>query len=334
MPQIEKRAGNYRARYRDPIGRRHSKTFTRRADAERFLREMRVEVDRGQWLDPKGAELTVKEWSEDFLLLARRLSPTTLQTYRRDLERYVLPRFASYRIGRLPADEIENWLMDEVASGIAPSSVHRHYRTFRRMLQSAVEKEKILSNPCDRVQPPRVPRREMVFLNWEQAVDLAEAHPENYRALIYLAVDSGMRWSELIGLRRSRLDLRLRKVRVTEQLIRLGAGEWLRKEPKTAGSVRSITIASVTAEVLAEHLERSGAKGPDDLVFVNRAGSPLIASSFLTHYFKPAGPRRGSVPLPRLCRHSRYADFAEESLVSGGERSGVVCIIRRPRGRR
>ncbi len=77
------------------------------------------------------------------------------------------PRFGDYRLGRLAAGEIENWLNDEIATGLAPSSVHRHYRTLRRMLQVAVEKEKISSNPCDRVQPPRVPKREMVFFTWD-----------------------------------------------------------------------------------------------------------------------------------------------------------------------
>lgn len=123
-------------------------------------------------------------WVEEFLALARRLSPTTVQTYRRDLGKYVLPRFGSYRIGRLPADEIENWLNDEIAAGIAPSSVHRHYRTLRRVLQVAVEKQKIPANPCDRVQPPRVPKRDMAFLSWDETVALAEAHPDRYRALI------------------------------------------------------------------------------------------------------------------------------------------------------
>ena len=54
MPQIDKRGQRYRARYYDPLGRRHSKTFVRKADAERFLRELRVEMDRGHWLDPRG----------------------------------------------------------------------------------------------------------------------------------------------------------------------------------------------------------------------------------------------------------------------------------------
>jgi integrase len=288
MGFIEKRSGRYRARYRDPLGRQRSETFTRKADAERFLREMRVDIERGRWIDPAGADVALASWAEEFLSLARRLSPSTQETYARDLRRYVLPRFGSYRLGRLPADEVENWLNDEIAAGIAPSSVHRHYRVLRRVLQVAVEKEKLPTNPCDRVQPPRVPKREMVFLTWEEAVDLAEAIHERYRALIYLAVDSGMRWSELVGLRRAKVDLNRGKVRVTEQLIRLESREWFRKEPKTAAGVRSITISRETAEILAEHVEQFTFPGLDSLVFSNKAGNPLISSSFWQHYFQPA----------------------------------------------
>jgi integrase len=87
------------------------------------------------------------------------------------------------------------------------------------MLQVAVQKQKLVRNPCDRVDPPRVPARDMVFLDWDEAVRLAEAHNKRFRALIYLAVDAGMRWGELIGLRRGRVDLSRQKVRVTEQLV-------------------------------------------------------------------------------------------------------------------
>jgi len=293
MGFIEKRNGRYRARYRDPLGRQRSETFTRKADADRFLREMQVDIERGRWIDPTGADTPLADWAEEFLSLARRLSPSTQETYARDLRRYILPRFGTYRLGRLPADEIEAWLLDEIADGLAPSSVHRHYRTLRRVLQVAVEKERIPSNPCDRVQPPRVPKREMAFLTWDQSVDLAEAVTDRYRALIYLAVDSGMRWSELVGLRRSKVDLHRRKVRVTEQLIRLEGGEWLRKETKTAAGIRSITISSVTAEILADHLERYAEPGLDALVFTNQAGGPLLSSSFWQNHFKPALDRVG-----------------------------------------
>ncbi|MHB1447190.1 MAG: site-specific integrase [Acidimicrobiales bacterium] len=128
----------------------------------------------------------------------------------------------------------------------------------------------------------------MVFLSWEQAIELAEAHSDRYRALIYLAVDSGMRWSEMVGLRRARLDLRNRKVRVTEQFIRLDTAEWIRREPKTGGSVRSITLLPFTAAILADHLERFSQSGPDGLVFVNGADHPIASSSFWNNNFTPA----------------------------------------------
>ncbi|MEY2434893.1 MAG: hypothetical protein QOC92_4618, partial [Acidimicrobiaceae bacterium] len=82
MGFIEKRDGRYRARYRDPLGVQRCETFTRKADAERFLREQRVDMERGRWIDPRGAELALKDWSEEFMKLARRLSPSTQETYR------------------------------------------------------------------------------------------------------------------------------------------------------------------------------------------------------------------------------------------------------------
>lgn len=54
---IEKRSGRYRARYRHPLGRQRSETFTRKADAERFLREMQVDIERGRWIAPAGADV-------------------------------------------------------------------------------------------------------------------------------------------------------------------------------------------------------------------------------------------------------------------------------------
>jgi integrase len=124
-------------------------------------------------------------------------------------------------------------------------------------------------------------------------VRLADAHSERFQALIYLAVDSGMRWGELVGLRRSGVDVRRLKVRVTQQLVQIGSGDFVRRGPKTAAGIRSISIAPFTAEVLGEHLEQFSNHGPDGLVFPNSAGNPLASSSFLTHHFVPAQRRAG-----------------------------------------
>jgi Phage integrase, N-terminal SAM-like domain len=107
---IEKQRGKYRARYPDPLGLVTSTAFAGKADAQRFLMEMEVDKSRGDWIDPRNADMPLAQGSEEFLALVRRLSPRTRQTYRRDLTRYVLPRLGAYRLGRIPPDEIENWL--------------------------------------------------------------------------------------------------------------------------------------------------------------------------------------------------------------------------------
>ena len=261
MASIDKRSNGYRVRYRDPVGKSRSRSFRRKADADRFARE--VEVDKAGVSGSTHAAQTCPSPTgpTTFLSLARSLAPTTQETYRRDLDRYVLPRFGAVRIGRIKPEDVEEWLNDELDAGVASSSVHRHYRTLRRVLQAAVEKDRLLSNPCDRVRPPKVASRDMTVLDWSQAVALAEAHSERFRAMIYLAVDSGMRWGELIGLRRGNVDTARRKVKVVEQLVQLNDRRFVRRPPKTSAGVRSITVSSSVASLLDSHLEQFSGDG-------------------------------------------------------------------------
>jgi integrase len=112
-----------------------------------------------------------------------------------------------------------------------------------------------------------------------------------------------MRWSELIGLRRSKVDLRGRKIRVTEQLVQMEDGSFVRKEPKTGASVRAISLSEAMTALLVEHTREFSAAGPDALVFSNGAGNPISSSSFLTHHFRRAQAATGV-----SCRFHDYAD--------------------------
>jgi hypothetical protein len=93
----------------------------------------------------------------------------------------VLPDLGHRRLSRLNAGELEQWLGAELACGISRSSVHRHHRTLRRVLQAAVEKDRPLVDPCAKVPPPRVPPRPTAISTWTQGVALAETHPEHSR---------------------------------------------------------------------------------------------------------------------------------------------------------
>src|SRR3954453_16217480 len=67
MASVKRRSdGTWRARYRDPQGREHARHFARRADAERWLDEVRGDLARGLWTDPARSRMTFGAWVKDY----------------------------------------------------------------------------------------------------------------------------------------------------------------------------------------------------------------------------------------------------------------------------
>ena len=293
MASIEKTPnGRWRARYRDPADRSRSRTFATKTEAQRFLNAAGADMQRGTWVDPKHGQMRLEDWATTFLRTAHDLDRTTRATYSRDLERFVLPRFGSVPMGRIRKIDIREWINDELAAGIAPSSVHRHFRTLRRVLNVAVEHDLLAASPCAGVKGPKVEATEMRFLDAFEVQLLAESIGRPFRILVYTAAYTGMRWGELIGLRRARVDLDGPAVSVVEQLAHVDGG-WHRKAPKTAAGRRRITLPAFLADLLAEQLDERSAPGPDGLVFPNRAGNPIHHSSFNSSQWAPTRTKAG-----------------------------------------
>ncbi len=74
----EERAKPWRARYRAPDGKEHSRSFERKLDAERWLTERERERNRGEWVDPAMGKVTLAEWSQRYLRTKQHLKPYTL----------------------------------------------------------------------------------------------------------------------------------------------------------------------------------------------------------------------------------------------------------------
>jgi integrase len=284
--------GRWRARYRDPGGRSLSRTFDTKVEARRFLDAANADMHRGQWVDPAAGRLMLAEWAATYLATVTNLRPTTLATYERDLTRYVLPRFGHLPLARIRPLDVRSWLADELAAGIAPTSVHRHFCTLRRLLRVAVETDLLVKSACAGIKPPPVEPVEMRFLTAAEVHRLAEEMHPHFRVLVYTAAYAGLRWGELIGLKRARVDIANRTITVLEQLVEL-KGQFLWQPPKTRAGRRRVTIPGFLADMLAEQLAHRALPGPAGLVFPNRAGKPIAASSFNTAHWKPAKQRAG-----------------------------------------
>lgn len=287
--------GKWQIRWRDDHGQQRARNFTFKADAVAEEAKILADLQRGTYIPPSAARIRLADWADQWLEGALNLGDGGRETYRRDLDRHILPELGRRRLPAVSTVAIETFLGRELDNGLAPSSVHRHYRTIRRMLQVAVDRRLLARNPCDPISPPRVPDTEMRFLDPDEIETLAAEIPARHRPWFYLATYGGPRWSECVGLRRGRVDGR--RVTIAEQLVRRADGEWHRDQPKTRAGRRTITVPKFIGELLTEHLETVALPGPDGLVFPNAVGRPIMGSSFRSNVFGSAVARAGLGPV-------------------------------------
>jgi integrase len=146
-----------------------------------------------------------------------------------------------------------------------------------------VEAGYLARNPCA-IKGAGIERAaEMRHVSIPQLTALAEAVPARYRALILVAGFGGLRWAELVGLRRRHVDLAGAKLHVVEQAAEV-AGKFIVGPPKTEAGRRVVTLPALAVAALAEHLDRYAAPGPDGLVFLSARGKYLARSSFRLWY--------------------------------------------------
>jgi integrase len=132
----------------------------------------------------------------------------------------------------------------------------KSYRLLRTILNTAVEDELIVRNPCTLKGAGTEHSRERDVANIAQVYALADAVEPRYRAMILLATFGGLRFGELAGLRRLSIDLLHSKVNVTEQLQRFSGGRMHVGPPKSAAGVRSISLPSFLAPELQGGMAR------------------------------------------------------------------------------
>ncbi|CAN5769458.1 site-specific integrase [soil metagenome] len=266
----------WRARFHGPDGRQRSKSFTRKVDAERWLRAELGKLDKGEWLDPNAGRITVAEWSETWLR-GLTLKPKTRAGYESILRSRVLPTFADNQLRQVTPAAVREW-MAAMAAEVGPARIRQARQLLHQMLEVAVADELIARNPTKRVKAPSVRPRRQLFLTAEQVSRLADACEQRQRGagvLIRFLAYTGLRWGEAVALRRSVVNLDRRRVRVKESATEVaGRLEW--GSPKTH-ETRTVILPGFLADRLAAHVKGMEA---DHLVFTAPRGGPLRSSNF------------------------------------------------------
>src|SRR5829696_7863175 len=288
-------SGRWQARYLDAAGVRHTapRTFPSKVEATRHLAQVETDLLRGSWADPKLGRVTFGEWVEQWRPTTANLRPGTLVLYDYLLRRFLLPAFETVPLGRLDTMTVRAWLASLHRAGeVTPTTIAKAYRLLRRILNVAVEAGYLPRNPCTVKGAGLERAAEMRHVSIPQLHALAEAVPGRYRALVLVAGYGGLRWGELVGLRRRRVDLAGARIYVVEQVAEV-AGKFIVSPPKTAAGQRVVVLPAVAVTALAEHLEEYAAAEPEGLVFRSGRGTYLQRSNFSRLVWRPAVQQLG-----------------------------------------
>ena len=245
-------------------------------------------------------------WLEDSVRSAVR--QTTYENYSATLRKHVLPEIGSIRLARLSPQDLSRLYGRMLSRGLSARTVRLAHAILHKALAQAVRWNLVARNAADAVDPPRLSRHEPRILTPEQASRLmAVAKEDRLYALYVLALMTGLRQAELLGLRWSDVDLDAATLTVRQQAIRTSSG-WGFTEPKTARGRRLVTLPALAVAALREHrreqarerLAMGAAWEDNDLVFTNQLGRPIEKQNLTRRSFRPLLERAG---LPRIRFH-------------------------------
>jgi integrase len=304
-----------------PDGRRKSYYGkTRDEVAQKLTRGLKTIQD---GLPVPSDQLRVGRYLQEWLQSARHsIRPSTWQRYEQLLRVYAMPAIGTLTLSRLEPRHLHTLYADCLTRGAAPATVRQLHAVLRRALGQATQWGTVPRNVAALVSPPRLTRHEITPLTPEQArMLLAAVKGDRLEAFYTLAISTGMRLGELLGLRWRDVDLEAGMLQVRHTLVR-GTGHPVLAKPKSPRSRRRLALTAATQDALRHHRRQQAAErlrlGPvwddHDLVFPNAIGKPMDAGNLQQRSFVPLLRKAG---LPRIRFHDLRHTAATLLLVQG-----------------
>lgn len=253
----------------------------------------------GRWLAEFEAKVTAGERRD-----------RTLDLYRSQLHRHLLPRLGRRRLVLITADDVVEVARELQADGLSPWTVKRILGALSCVFTFAFRRGYVTTHPFERLERDERPhplRSDQRVLTRAELARLFTACPRRYRPLLLTGAYTGMRLSEVLGLSWDDVDFTAGVVHVRHQLARGRHGvPPHRILPKTRASVREIPLLPQLAAVLREHKRCSHFDGGSDYVFATSSGT-----AFLHHNVSKRVLRRAAVDagLDQDGRRLRFHDL-------------------------
>lgn len=284
-----------------------------------------AERDRAQGIDFDAGRITVERFAHQYLRSAKmNLRPSSFNQYEFIVRCHIVPHIGNLRLSKVRPHHLQDLYAKSLASGLSATTTRHIHKVAHLLFERAMKWNHIARNPAAAVDPPRIKPREIVMLTQEELNRFCEAaRGARYEALFLLAITTGARVSELLGLRWSSIDWDSQLVTISHSLRITSDGPEL-VEPKTRSSIRKVAIPGQVVSVLrahqtrqAEHALKSGSvyRNSLDLIFTTATGRAVDRKSLIRSDFRPLLRKAGLDETLRM--HDLRHQFATTALANG-----------------
>jgi integrase len=233
-----------------------------------------------------------------------KMASSTQDRYQGIIDNYLKPQFGGLCLREISVLTVDRYLSGLSKTKLSHESMDKIRDVLSSILESAVRYELLVKNPVEgiRLPKPKTGKRTKPFITPEQFEALLKLIVEPYASMTYVAVYTGLRVSELVGLRWR--NVHPDSISIEERYCR---GDW--GAPKSQSSNATIPVnrsvierihhlKAVTVEVKAGSAVRRYAAvkacGPDDLVFQSvQKGAPMRDNNILVRHIKPPARKLG-----------------------------------------
>lgn len=325
----QRRDGRWTAAVTVPgTGKRRYVYGATRREVREQLTKLMADIQRG--IPVHADKQTVQEYLDAWLEHSKRgkVRPTTYTRISGIVRNHINPRIGHTRLQALTPQQVEQLLNDARAAGLSSRTVQYLHAVLRNALNQAVRWGLVPRNVASLVRPPQAVHQPIQPWTAEQARQfIATVRDERLEALYVLALTTGLRQGEVLGLRWEDIDLDAGALTVNGQLQKFDRKlHWV--PTKTAKSKRTIVIPAVALTSLRAHHDRQRLKTargqqPKGYVFTTRDGKPLMARNVYRRFLELSA----QAGLPRIRFHDLRHTAATLMLAQGVDPRTIMEIL-------
>jgi integrase len=313
--------------YTDQHGDRHIETFAKKKDADKRHAVVTVDVGKGTHT-ATAKSITVSQAAQDWLryVEGEEREPATLLNYRIHVKLHIVPRIGHEKLAKLTTPRVHKF-RDDLLASLSRSHARFVLKSFKAILKDAHRRGNVAQNVARDVQIDTAARGKRKL---QAGIDIPtpdevrqiihHATAGRQRTLMLTAVFTGLRGSELRGLRWQDLDLKKGELHVRQRADRYN----VMGKPKSESSDRTIPLGPLVINALKEW-QLACPKGPHGLVFPNGRGNTESHANIVTRSWKPLQIKAGIVRDNGRAKYSKlhatrhfYASWCINRRADGG----------------